>query len=162
MKEVQFDIKDIEIYARVKAESGFTAQIKSVAGQPGKLTSLTIATDDEKGILDEYIQQAINECIVTISRNLSQCSASEAEETSDNKYKIHYFNLALPGNYPEEYIVLLENIVMDFICNRCLQLWYMLVKAEEANTAAMKAQSSMALLRDMLSMRAKPHKKLLL
>jgi hypothetical protein len=157
MKETQFDIKDIKIYERVKAESGFTAQIKSAAGQSGKLTSLTIATDDEKGILDEFIPLAINECIVTINRYLTSCSVSKEEESSAPQYKIHHFNLVLPGNYPEENIVPIENIVMDFICNRCLQQWYMLVKSEDANTATIKAQSSMALLRDMLSMRTKPH-----
>lgn len=156
MEKQEFSIRDIKVYERIKAESGFTAQIKTAIGEPSKQTLLTIATDDEKIILDEYISLAVNECVVAISHYLSPCHITEESDTNEITYKIRHFNLTIPDNYPEENISALENIVMDFICNRVLQQWYMLVKADDANTLAAKTQSCMMLLRNILSMRKKP------
>ena len=156
MKEKQFDIKDSDIYEKIKNESGFTAQIKAIAGQPAKQTSMTIATDEEKIFFDGYIQSAVNECIVAISRYLSSCYATEENDTENALYKIRRFNLVLPENYPEENITALCNIVYDYITSRCLQQWYMLTKSDEANVSADKAQTSMTLLLDILSARKKP------
>lgn len=156
MKEIQFSIRDIKLYERFRAESGYGAHIKATAGQPDNLVALTIATDEENGIIDEYIQVAINECIVTTSRYLAQCNVSHENDNEANGYKIHNFSLSLPHNYPETHIISLENVMMDFICNRTLQQWYALVKSDDANTVAIKAQSAMALMRDILSIRTKP------
>ena len=154
MKEIQFSIKETIIHERVKTESGFTAQIKATAGQTPQLSSLTIATDEEARIMNGYIPSAINECIIAINRYLSPCNVTE--ENEGKEHKKYCFNILIPHNYPEELVESLENIVTDFISNRCLQQWYMLVKSDDANTSAMKAQSSMTLLRETLSVRKKP------
>lgn len=157
MKDTKFSIRDIKVYERLKAESGYSAHIKSSAGQPDKLLTLTVATNNEKGIIDEYILGAINECRMAISRYLTPCNVNEENDNDADGYKLHSFTLTLPCNYPETYIDSLENAVMEVICNRCLQQWYTLVKSDDANTAALKAQSAMALMRDMLSIRTKPY-----
>lgn len=157
MKDTQFSIRDIKVYERLKAESGYSAHIKSTAGQPDKLLSLTIATNEEKGIIDEYLLGAINECRMAISRYLSPCSIDEENDCNADGYMIHRFKVTLPSNYPETYISSLESAVTDFVCSRCLQQWYLLVKSDDADTATLKAQSAMALMRDILSTRTKPH-----
>lgn len=156
MKEVQLVIRASNVHERIMAESGFTAQIKAAAGQSDRLTSLTIATDDERRIVSEFIPTAINECAVTISRNLSPCNLTENHEEGNEGYKRYCFTFMLPENFPEENIHQLQRIIMDIVCNRSLQQWYLLVKSDDANSVAMKAQSSMILLRDMLSIRKKP------
>lgn len=157
MKERQTKIKEIKIYERIKTESGFSALIKEATGQPGWLTSLTITTDDEKNIIDNYIPSAINECVIAINRYLSTCNLTEEIEKIDNaEFKIYVFNLKLPENYPEEMLTILNGILMDYISSRCLQQWYMLVKAEDTNIYAAKAQSSMTQLRETLSLRSRP------
>lgn len=156
MKEEQFIIENRTVFEKIKSESAYTAQIKSTAGQPYKLASLTIAGDEEKRTIDEYIPLAAGECAITISHYLAPCTVTEESEAENNEYRIHRFKVMLPENYPAENMALLGNIVADYICNRCLQQWYMLTKSDDANTAALKAQSSMSLLRDMLIMRKKP------
>ena len=158
MKEKQFSIRDIKVHQRIKAESGYTAQTRNAAGQNSRLTSLTIATENEKGVINEYITMAANECATAIARYFSPCSLTVEDDPDDIEYKIRNFTLLLPENYPEENAGTLAGIVMDFICNRCMQQWYMLVRSEDAGTMTVKAQSSMAQLRDQLSIRKKPHK----
>ena len=157
MKEQQTKIQEIKIYERIKAESGFSALIKEAAGEPSRLTSLTITTDDEKNIIDGYILSAINECIIAINRSLSTCYLTEeTEKIGNTEFRIYIFNLKLPENYPEEMLTILNGILMNYISSSCLQQWYMLVKAEDANIYAAKAQSSMTQLRETLLLRSRP------
>lgn len=156
MKEEQITINERTVLDRIKNESAHTAQIRSTAGQPYKLASLTIAGDEDKKIIDGYIELAAGECAITISHYLAPCTVTKENEAGNNGYKIHRFKVMLPENYPAENITLLGNIITDYICNRSLQQWYMLTKSDDANTAALKTQSSMSLLRDTLNMRKKP------
>ena len=152
MKRTQLEIRDIRIYERLKAESGVTAHVKNIAGHPSKLSSLSIATDDEKCIIDDYIELAASECLMTINHYLSPCNISEENDSNDTQYKVRHFSMTIPDTFSEGEITQIGNIIMDFICNRCLQQWYILVKSDDANISAIKAQSSMALLREILAM----------
>lgn len=157
MKEKLFSIKDTKIYRRVKGESGFTAQTRSTAVQSSRLAALAIVTDDEKGFIDEYIQLAVNECATVIARYLSPCCINEEDDPDKPGYMIRHFTVSIPDNFPVESIGTLADTVTDFVCNRCLQQWYMLSKSDEAGIMVAKVQSSMAQLRDLLTIRKKPH-----
>ena len=156
MIEKKLDIKDTDIYERIKNESGFTSQIKAIAGQSTKLASMAIATDDEKIFFDAFIQPAVNECVLAINHYLSPCNVTAENDTQNTSYRIRHFNLMVPENYPEENVSMLGDILVDYITNRCLQQWYMLTKSDDVGTSALKVQTAMTLLRDMLSMRKKP------
>ena len=145
-----------KLFERMKTESGKMAQAKLYAGQTEKLSAHTIITDDEKGYIDDYIPIAVNECATIINHYLGECRSSRIPDSENTGYHIYVLVIDIPANWPEEATPSLQEIVANIVCNRCLQQWYMLVRADETNSCAAKIQLYMKQLQDILSLRKRP------
>ena len=156
MKEIQLNINGKKLFERMKAESGKMAQAKLYAGQTEKLSAHTIITDDEKGYVYDYFPIAVNECATIINHYLGECRSSRDADPENTGYHIYVLSIDIPANWPEDARTPLEEIVANIVCNRCLQQWYMLVRADDANSCAAKIQLYMKQLQDMLSLRKRP------
>ena len=156
MKEIQLNINEKKLFERMKTESGKMAQAKLYAGQTEKLSAHTIITDDEKGYIDDYIPIAVNECATIINHYLGECRSSRIPDPENTVYHIYVLGIYIPVNWPEEATPSLEEIVANIVCNRCLQQWYMLVRADDANFCAAKIQLYIKQLQDILSLRKRP------
>lgn len=150
MTEKQLDISRRTLIERIKAESGKSALVKQSAGQPDRLSTHTIVTENEREIIDDYISTAVNECAVTVEHYLGRC---RREDKNDGTISLC---VTIPENYPEEAVPILEDIVKNIVVNRCLQLWYMLVRADDGNACANKIQLHMKQLQETLALRKRP------
>lgn len=154
MKEIELKISGKRLIDRMKAESGKTAQIKESAGQAESMSTQAILTDDEKELVNDYIKVAINESIVIINRHLGTCSYTY--EPEDSMYNLYILHVKTPENYPQGVVMSLEEVIYNTLLNRCLQQWYMLVRADDSNMCASKIQLYTQQLQETLSIRKKP------
>lgn len=156
MKETELKISGKKLFERMKTESGKTSQVKESAGQTGRISVHGIITDDEKNLIDEYIEIAMNECMTVTNRYLGACRFTSKADPSDTRHNIYSLHVAMPVNYPEEAFLSLEGIIGNIVVNRSLQQWYMLARSDDASLCSSKIQLYMQQLQETLSLRKRP------
>ena len=153
MNTIRFTITRENVYNRVFATSAYTTRARETMGIPSGITERMLLTADDKHIIDPMIDSSVNEIASEIVR---YHPGSCVEFTKESDAEGYQFCINAPANYPAGNAGKLAGSIESYIANRTLQNWYISIKPDEANIAAVKAQNDAMTIQSMLTQRTKP------
>ena len=153
MNTVNFVTNRNNVYNKVFATSAYTARAREKTGMPPEIIERMTITADDKLVIDPIIENCINE----ISTYITRYHPNSSVDFITDEHEGHYlFNIVVPDNYPIGNEDKFEKSVENYITNRTMQEWYSIIKPDEANIPAAKAQSDILTIQTLLTQRKKP------
>lgn len=153
MNTIRFTITRENVYNRVFATSAYITRARETMGIPSGITERMLLTADDRHIIDPMIDSSVNEIASEIVR---YHPGSCVEFTKESDAEGYQFCINAPANYPAGNAGKLAGSIESYIANRTLQNWYISIKPDEANIAAVKAQNDAMSIQSMLTQRTKP------
>ena len=156
MKKITFSIRHKNIADRIKLYTHYTGEARRNAGLPDKQAAAMQASADDTTQMGDHIENALDEVGTILSRYFAQFLAGQNGEDGSEENKEYTFTIAAPELFPSTATANVEKSIENFVVRRTLQHWFVQHRPEEAALQAAEAQTAMAHLRELLTLRSRP------
>ena len=154
MKNLILEINREDILEHIYKSSAYTARSREAMGIPGSVCDTMQATADNANMIEALLEKSVIEtdCII---QEYFQGSTYVQKENEKGVY--YEYEIPVPGNFPEGCNTNLEKLIGDYLAQRTMHQWYIVMKPDEAGITATVVNETAANIRRLLTMREKPH-----
>lgn len=154
MKNLILEINREDVLEHIYKSSAYTARSREAMGIPVSVCDTMQATTDNANIIEPLLEKSVVET-ESIIREYFQGNTIVQKEKENGIY--YEFEIPVPCNFPEGCKANLEKLIGDYMAQRTMHQWYIVVKPDEAGIAATVVNETAANIRRLLTTREKPH-----
>ena len=154
MENLILEINKEDLLEHIYKSSAYTARSREAMGIPATVCDAMQATADNANMIEPLLKKSVGEAVSIIDEYFHGSTHVQTEKENCIYYE---YKIPVPSNFPQENSAILEGVIGDYLVQRTLHLWYIMVKPDEAGITATVVNDISANLRRLLTMREKPH-----